>query len=74
MQRRFGFDTNGVGFFLFAEIAAPKQFKSTYRQQLDAVDWSPEERERVLDEVAVAYEFSTELFVALAAAKAAAAA
>jgi heme oxygenase len=74
MQRQFGFDTNGVGFFLFAEIAAPKEFKTTYRQQLDAVDWSPEARERVLDEVAVAYRFSTELFVELAAAKAAAAA
>ena len=70
MQRQFGFDTNGVGFFLFAEIARPKEFKSVYRRQLDAVDWSPEARERLLDEVVVAYRFSTELFVALAAAKA----
>jgi heme oxygenase len=74
MQRQFGFETNGVGFFLFAEIARPKEFKGTYRQQLDAVDWSPEARERVIDEVVVAYRFSTELFVELAAAKAAAAA
>ena len=74
MQRQFGFETNGVGFFLFAEIARPKEFKGTYRQQLDAVDWTADERERVIDEVVVAYRFSTELFVELAAAKAAAAA
>jgi len=70
LAEQFGFDTNGVGFFLFAEIARPKEFKSVYRRQLDAVDWSPEARERLLDEVVVAYRFSTELFVALAAAKA----
>ena len=40
--------------------------------QLDAVAWSADERERVLDEVCAAYRFSTELFVDLAAAKAAA--
>jgi len=74
MQRQFGFETNGVGFYLFDEIAKPKEFKDTYRSQLDAVDWSEDERERVIDEVMVAYRFNTELFVDLATAKAAAAA
>jgi heme oxygenase len=74
MQRQFGFETNGVGFYLFDEIAKPKEFKDTYREQLDAVGWSDEERERVIDEVLVAYRFNTELFVDLADAKAAAAA
>jgi heme oxygenase len=72
MQRQFGFDTNGVGFYLFDEIASPKDFKQTYRTQLDAVDWSPEERDRVIDEVLIAYSFNTDLFVDLATAKAAA--
>jgi len=70
LQRRFGFDTNGVGFFLYAEIGRPKAFKTTYRQQLDAVAWSADERERVLDEVCVAYRFSVDLFADLAQAKA----
>jgi heme oxygenase len=70
MQRQFGFQTNGVGFYLFAEIASPKQFKETYRDQLDAVDWSDEEQDRVIDEVLVAYRFNTELFVDLSRAKA----
>ncbi|GAB2976744.1 biliverdin-producing heme oxygenase [Frigoribacterium salinisoli] len=70
LQRRFGFDTNGVGFFLFAEVAEPKAFKATYREQLDAVDWTHDERERVIDEVLVAYRLCTALFADLAAAKA----
>lgn len=74
MQRQFGFETNGVGFYLFADIAEPREFKDTYRQQLDAVGWSDEERERVIDEVLVAYSFNTDLFLDLAHAKASAAA
>jgi heme oxygenase len=72
MQRQFGFETNGVGFYLFDQIASPKEFKETYREQLDAAPWDAVERERVIDEVLVAYRLNTELFDDLAAAKAAA--
>ncbi|MCU1440565.1 MAG: Heme oxygenase [Rhodoglobus sp.] len=72
MQRQFGFETNGVGFYLFDQIAKPKEFKETYRNELDAVAWDAAERERVIDEVLTAYRFNTELFVDLAEAKAAA--
>jgi heme oxygenase (biliverdin-producing, ferredoxin) len=74
MQRQFGFETNGVGFYLFDQIAKPKEFKETYRDQLDAVAWDDAERERVIDEVMIAYRFNTDLFVDLAHAKAVAAA
>ena len=70
MQRQFGFETNGVGFYFFDQIAKPKEFKDVYRAQLDAVTWSEDERERVIDEVMVAYRLNTELFVDLADAKA----
>jgi heme oxygenase len=70
MQRQFGFETNGVGFFLFEQVAKPREFKDTYRAQLDRVDWSEEERERVISEVMIAYRFNTELFDDLARAKA----
>jgi heme oxygenase (biliverdin-producing, ferredoxin) len=72
MQRQFGFETNGVGFYLFDQIAKPKEFKETYRDQLDAVSWDEAERERVIEEVVTAYRFNTDLFVDLADAKAAA--
>ncbi|MDM4762300.1 biliverdin-producing heme oxygenase [Galbitalea sp. SE-J8] len=69
MQRQFGFETNGVGFYLFDQIAKPREFKDRYREQLDTVAWSEAERERVIDEVMLAYRFNTELFSDLAHAK-----
>ncbi|MAP63531.1 MAG: biliverdin-producing heme oxygenase [Microbacterium sp.] len=72
MSRRFGFETNGVGFYLFDDIADPAAFKEVYREQLDAAPWDDAEKERVIDEVLVAYRFNTELFDDLARAKAAA--
>lgn len=72
LQRQYGFETNGVGFYLFADIAKPKLFKDTYRARLDAVAWPEDERERVIAETGRAFRFNTELFDDLAAAKAAA--
>ncbi|MGO3885440.1 MAG: heme oxygenase (biliverdin-producing) [Mycetocola sp.] len=72
MQRQFGFETNGVGFYLFADIAKPKVFKDTYRQQLDDAPWDEDEKSRVIDEVIRAYAYNTELFADLSRAKAAA--
>ncbi|AJM77046.1 heme oxygenase (biliverdin-producing) [Rathayibacter toxicus] len=66
LQRRFGFETNGVGFFLYGEIATPSAFRATYREQLDAADWDDEERERVIAEVAEAYRLTNALFRDLA--------
>ena len=70
MQKRFGFDTNGIGFYLFDQIADPKAFKDVYRVQLDAVAWDDAERERVIDEVMTAYRLNTAVFHDLSAAKA----
>jgi heme oxygenase len=71
MARRFGFETNGIGFYVFDDIADPKAFKDVYREQLDAAPWDDAEQQRVIDEVLLAYRFNTELFEDLAAAKAA---
>lgn len=70
MARRFGFETNGIGFYLFDEIADPRAFKEVYREQLDAAPWDADEQERVIGEVLRAYRYNTELFEDLAAAKA----
>ena len=43
MQRRFGFETNGIGFYLFDDIADPRAFKDVYREQLDAAPWDDDE-------------------------------
>ena len=72
MARRFGFETNGIGVYLFDDIADPAAFKDVYREQLDAAPWDEAERERVIDEVLLAYRFNTELFEDLDRARAAA--
>ncbi|MFT4229997.1 MAG: biliverdin-producing heme oxygenase [Microbacterium sp.] len=72
MARRFGFETNGIGFYLFGDIADPAAFKDVYRAQLDAAPWDDAEKERIIDEVLLAYRFNTELFEDLARARGAA--
>jgi heme oxygenase len=72
MKRHFGFETNGILFYLFDQIADPKAFKETYREQLDAAGWDDAERERVIGEVLTAYRLNTEVFEDLTAAKPAA--
>jgi heme oxygenase (biliverdin-producing, ferredoxin) len=69
MQRQFGFETNGVGFYLFDQIAKPREFKDRYREQLDAAVWDAAEQQRVIDEVVLAYSFNTDLFGDLADAR-----
>ena len=66
LQRQFGFDTNGVGLYLFAEIAEPRRFCSTYREALDQVPWDDAERARVVAEVEHAYRLTTDVFAELA--------
>ncbi|HEY0248189.1 MAG TPA: biliverdin-producing heme oxygenase [Gryllotalpicola sp.] len=70
LQRQHGFDTNGVGFYIFAEIAKPKLFRDTYREQLDAAPWDAEEQERVIAEVTTAFRLNGALFDDLAQATA----
>ena len=70
MSRYFGFDGDGVRFYQFDQIDSPKAFKETYREKLDAAEWDAEERDRVIDEVLLAYRLNTEVFEELSAAKA----
>ena len=62
IARQFGFETNGIGFYLFDQIADPAAFKDAYRAQLDAAEWGPGEQDRVVDEVLLAYDFNTRVF------------
>ncbi|MGV3731796.1 MAG: heme oxygenase (biliverdin-producing) [Microcella sp.] len=70
--RQFGFETNGIGFYLFDQIADPAAFKDAYRAQLDSAPWSADEQQRVVDEVLRAYDFNTRIFEQLSARTAAA--
>ena len=62
VARRFGFETNGIGFYLFDQIADPAAFKNEYRAQLDAAPWSDDEKSRIVDEVVLSYDYNTRIF------------
>ncbi len=51
LEERFGFDTNGVLFTIFDQVADPRAFEDTYRAELDAAPWTAAERDEVLAEV-----------------------
>jgi heme oxygenase (biliverdin-producing, ferredoxin) len=72
MQRQFGFDSDGVEFYLFDQIVRPKSFKEEYWARLDAMGWGDEDRGRIVDEVLLAYRYATEVLDELQSVKAAA--
>ncbi len=65
LAEQFGFDTNGVLFYIFDQVADPNAFGDTYRAQLDAAPWDDDERERVIAEVELAYALNTGLLAGL---------
>lgn len=68
LARQFGFETNGISFYQFDQIADPVAFKDAYRARLDATPWgSAVEQNRVVDEVLLAYAFNTRIFEQLGA-------
>lgn len=65
VARAYGLGEDGVRFYRFVRIRTPKAFKDRYRGLLDAAPWDARERERVIDEVLVAYALNTRLLASL---------
>ena len=65
LAEQFGFETNGVLFYIFDQVADPSAFEETYRAQLDAAPWSAQERERVIAEVELAHRLDGALLAGL---------
>lgn len=62
MERTYGYETDGVRFYIFDEIAKPKVFKDQYRAAMDALDLTDEEKQQFIDEVSAAFAFNKDLF------------
>ena len=62
LDRAFELDGRGIAFYDFAAIGKPKPYKDAYRARLDALGTSPEETERVVAEVKVAFGLNQALF------------
>ena len=61
-------DHRGTRFYVFDEIGDLKAFKERYRELLDTTPWSPAEKDRIVEEILVAYRLNTDVIDALGAA------
>ncbi|MCW2748871.1 MAG: biliverdin-producing heme oxygenase [Nocardioidaceae bacterium] len=55
----------GVAFYAFPEIPKPKPFKDGYRERLDALVLSDQERQRILAEVKTVFALNSDIFAEL---------
>ena len=58
-------DHEGTSFYVFDGLGDLKAFKERYRDLLDAAPWGAEERERIVDEILLAYRLNTEVLEGL---------
>jgi heme oxygenase len=63
----YGFDGAGASFYDFPDIKSPKAFKEGYRARLDAVDLSEADRDRIVEEVLLAYDHNGAVLAELGA-------
>jgi heme oxygenase len=65
LDREFGLDGRGIAFYDFAAIPKPKPYKDAYRARLDGIGATPQEKQRVVEEVKVAFGLNQALFTEL---------
>ena len=65
LDRELGLEGRGTAFYAFPRIPKPKPYKDGYRARLDGLALTAGERERVVDEVSVAFELNHAVFVEL---------
>ncbi|MCB0889873.1 MAG: biliverdin-producing heme oxygenase, partial [Nocardioidaceae bacterium] len=65
LSREYGLSGSGVEFYAFPEIAKPKLYKDAYRERLDALALTSEEKHAVVEEVKVAFSLNQALFAEL---------
>jgi heme oxygenase (biliverdin-producing, ferredoxin) len=67
LDRTYELGGAGVAFYAFAEIPKPKPYKDAYRARLDALVLSSDDKQRVVDEVKVAFRLNQAVFTELGA-------
>ncbi|WP_433612930.1 heme oxygenase (biliverdin-producing) [Prescottella agglutinans] len=67
LERAYGYEVDGLRFYIFEEIAKPKVFKDEYRAKLDQAPLTAEQQSRFIDEVNLAYGLNGALFADLEA-------
>jgi heme oxygenase len=67
LARTFDLDHDGLAFYAFVDVPKPKPYKDAYRQRLDALDLTAQERLDVLAEVRLVFGLNEALFAELSA-------
>jgi heme oxygenase len=65
LDREFDLGGRGIAFYDFAAIPKPKPYKDAYRARLDELGATPEEKQRIVEEVKVAFGLNQALFTEL---------
>ncbi|GAA3887507.1 biliverdin-producing heme oxygenase [Saccharothrix violaceirubra] len=62
MRDIYGFEDDGVRFYVFDQVAKPKPFRDHYRALLDAAPWREGERDELVEEANVAFRLNRAVF------------
>lgn len=65
MTRTYGYDTDGVRFYIFDAIEKPKRYKDAYRTKMDELDLSAAQKQQFIAEVEAAFLFNRDMFAEL---------
>ncbi|WP_241387586.1 biliverdin-producing heme oxygenase [Rhodococcus sp. CH91] len=66
LERAYGYERDGLRFYIFDEIPKPKPFKDAYRAKLDAAPLDGDQQQAVIDEANLVYGLNGALFDDLA--------
>lgn len=62
LERHYGLAENESAFFRFAEIPKPVPFKQAYRDRIDALELTPEQEQRLVDEAIASFAANRDIF------------
>ncbi|SEC58827.1 heme oxygenase [Nocardioides exalbidus] len=65
LDRELGLAGRGTAFYAFPGIPKPKPYKDGYRARLDALELTPGQQARVVEEVSTAFELNQAVFTEL---------
>ncbi|NLV78900.1 MAG: biliverdin-producing heme oxygenase [Rhodococcus sp.] len=67
LERAYGYERDGLRFYIFDEIPKPKPFKDDYRAKLDAAPLDADQQQAVIDEANLVFGLNRALFTDLGA-------
>ena len=65
LDREFDLAGRGIAFYDFTRVGKPKPYKDDYRARLDALGATPDQKQRIVEEVKVAFGLNQALFTEL---------